>query len=404
MVQKIAYIISRFPTITETFVLYEMLELERLGMEIEVFSLIHEREEALQPGAEVFTERVHYPTLSWELISAQFYWLFKKPKAYLGTWFTSIKENFKSPKFLSRAVAAVPMGALFARQIKAFGAEHLHAHFASHPTLVAYVVHRLTGISYSLTAHAHDIYVERAMLEEKLQHSRLIVTISEFNQRLLQQLYGDSISRKTSVIHCGIDNKLFQARSDKAPGDVFTIACVGSLRDYKGQMYLVKACALLAAEKIPFQCYFAGDGADRPDLEAEIQNLGLQNTVHILGYQTLDKVRDLLNKADVFVLPSVVTASGKMEGIPVALMEALAMSIPVITTQISGIPELVIHNETGLLVPERDATALKDALIKLHKNPQLGQSLAVRGREHVIEEFDLQKNAQKLYQTFSALA
>src|SRR5688572_33219701 len=123
MIKKIAYIVSRFPTITETFVLYEMLELQRLGMEIEVFSIIHEKREAIQPGAEKFVKSAHYPELSWELVAAQFYWLFKQPKTYLAVWLKTLSENRKSLKFLSRALAAVPIGGLFARQIQASNAE-----------------------------------------------------------------------------------------------------------------------------------------------------------------------------------------------------------------------------------------------------------------------------------------
>ncbi len=401
--RRIAYIVSRFPTVTETFVLYEMLELRRLGVDVRVFSLVHERNEALQPGAEELVRDARYFRLSWELVAAQLHWLLKRPGRYLSVWLATLRGNLRSPRFLSRAIVAVPAGALFSRQIQAFGAEHLHAHFATHPALVAYVVHRLTDLPYSITAHAHDIYADRAMLEEKLARSSLIVTISDFNRRLLHDLYGNAISRKTTVIHCGIDTELFQARPDAAPHPLFRILCVGSLRDYKGQSYLVKACALLRDERIGFECTFVGDGVDRAALEAEIRQLHLEDSVRILGYQTRDTVRDLLNRADVFVLPSVTTPSGKMEGIPVALMEALAMGVPAISTRISGIPELLIPGRTGFLVPERDVEALREALVQVCRDPRGARALARQGRERVVEEFDLRRNARRLYEAFGGL-
>jgi colanic acid/amylovoran biosynthesis glycosyltransferase len=393
----IAYLMSRFPKVSETFILYEILELERLGMQVEIFPLVHEHENVAHPEAQALVERAHYSRLATPaVLGAQFYWLFRCPAAYLRAWWDSIRGNFGSRKFLIRAAAIVPQAALFARQMEALGVKHLHAHYATHPALAAYVIHQLTGLPYSITAHAHDIYVERPMLEEKIRAASFVVAISEYNKRLLGELYGSAAAEKTIVIHCGIDPAVFQPRPIKERSGPFTIVCVASLQDYKGHPYLVDACAELKAQGLDFRCLCIGEGEDRPQIDAQIARHGLQDYVQLLGQQPRNRVSELLAQADVMVLPSVVTPSGKKEGIPVALMEALATELPVVATAISGIPELIEDGKTGLLAPQRDSHALAVALRRLYHEPELGKQFAAAGREKVLREFNLHTNTAAL--------
>jgi glycosyltransferase involved in cell wall biosynthesis len=393
----IAYLMSRFPKVSETFILYEILELERLGMQVEIFPLVHELENVAHPEAQALVDRAHYSRLAAPaVLAAQFYWLFKRPAAYLRTWWQSIRGNLGSRKFLIRAVAIVPQAALFARQMEALSVKHIHAHYATHPALAAYVIHQLTGLPYSITAHAHDIYVERPMLEEKIRAASFVVAISEYNKRLLGELYGNAAAEKTIVIHCGIDPAVFQPRPVKERSGPFTIVCVASLQDYKGHPYLVDACAQLKAQGLDFRCLCIGEGEDRPQIEAQIARHGLHDYVQLLGQQPRNRVSELLAQADVMVLPSVVTASGKKEGIPVALMEALAMELPVVATAISGVPELIEDGKTGLLAPERDSQALAMALQRLCHEPELGKQFAAAGRDKVLREFNLHINTAAL--------
>jgi glycosyltransferase involved in cell wall biosynthesis len=395
--RTVAYTMSRFPKISETFILYEIVELERLGLRVEVFPLIREHEEVAHPEAAALVERAHYTSLrSWELLSAQLYWLLRRPAAYLAAWRDALWGNRESPKFLSRALAVVPQAARFARQMRELGVEHLHAHYATHPALAAYVVRALAGIPYSFTIHAHDLYVERPMLAEKLRDAAFAVAISDFNRRLVAELYGPEAAAKTEVIHCGVDLEVFRPRPRRPRAGPFTLICVASLQDYKGHPYLVDACARLRDAGLDFVCLCVGEGEDRPQIEARIAELGLGERVRLLGRQPRAEVSRLMAEADAMVLPSVVTASGKMEGIPVALMEALATELPAVATAISGVPELIRDGETGLLVPERDPAAIADAVLRLSASPDLGERLARNGRALVEREFDLRRNAAAL--------
>ncbi|HEX6287606.1 MAG TPA: glycosyltransferase [Herpetosiphonaceae bacterium] len=393
---------SRFPTISETFILYEILELERLGLHVEVFPLIQEHDHVQHPEARAVIERVHYsPFLSVDVLRAQWHWLRRRPAAYLRAWKAALRGNLGSWSFLLRALVVVPQAALFARQMQDLGVEHIHAHWATHPALAAYVIRRLTGIPYSITAHAHDIYEEQAMLEEKLRQASFVVTISDYNRRFLQELYGPEIADKIAVIRCGVDPAVFQPAPAKPDQRPFTIICVASLRDYKGHPYLIEACAQLKAQGIQFRCLLVGEGQDRPQIAAQIARLGLSDWITLLGHQPRQRVSKLVADADVMVLPSVTTRTGKKEGIPVALMEALATEKPVIATAISGIPELIEDGRTGLLVPERDTPSLAQAIRRLYDDPELRRQLGAAGRAKVLQEFNLQQNTAALFKLLS---
>jgi hypothetical protein len=227
---------SRFPKITETFILIEMLELERQGVRVEIFPLIREREPVQHADAQRMVERAHFCRLfSRSVLDAQIYWLLRRPRAYLRAWWHAVRGNLESPKFLSRALVVVPKAAYAARRMVELDVDHLHAHYATHPALLAYVVHLLTNIPYSFTVHAHDLYVERPMLREKVAAASFVVAISEFNRRMLIDLYGATAEERVVVVHCGIDPTLFRPRERREPGELFTIACVASLAGYKGQ-------------------------------------------------------------------------------------------------------------------------------------------------------------------------
>lgn len=398
---KVAYIVSRFPTIAETFILYEILALEQLGLQIEIFSLIHQREKKIHPEAERLSVRAHYGNkISRALLAAQFYWLLSSPKGYLYAWWRAICGNSSSLGFLIRALVVVPQAAMFARQMQKHGVQYIHAHWATHPTFAAYVIQILTDLPYSFTAHADDIYVNRTMLDEKIRRARFVVTISEHNRQFLIQLYGSAIAEKIVVIHCGVDCNVFVSKAGRGQNQLFTIVCVARLDEKKGHEFLIEACAQLKTQKIPFQCLIIGEGKQRTQIEAQITRLDLTEEVKLLGQQTRDRVNEFMAQANVMVLPSITTKAGRKEGIPVALMEALATELPAISTASSGIPELIEDKQTGMLVPERDSQALAEALKHLYHNPELQQRLGVAGRVKVLREFDLYHNATRLRTLF----
>jgi colanic acid/amylovoran biosynthesis glycosyltransferase len=388
--KRIAYIVSRFPKITETFILFEIVELARLGTEVGVYSILRENEGVMHAEAVPIVERAHYCNLfSWAVLRSQLFWLWRSPARYLRAWWCSLSRNVASPRFFLRTFAIVPVAAHFARQMQEDGVEHVHASWATHPALVAYVIRILAGIPYSFTAHAHEIYCDRTMLGEKIRQSEFFVTISEYNRRLLTELYGPECAGKMHVVHCGVDISLFKPRNAVRADNRFTILCVASLEVHKGQRYLIEACAELRDRGVDFRCLLVGEGKDRPLLERQIHELGLEQCVQILGRQPRNRVLELMAEADVLTLQSIMTPSGMSEGIPVCLMEAMASGVPVVASSIRGIPELVEHGRTGLLVPHSDAHALGEALMTIYTSPTLARELATRGREKIIREFDL---------------
>jgi colanic acid/amylovoran biosynthesis glycosyltransferase len=406
---RVAYLMSRFPKLSETFVLYEMLELERIGVRVDVFPLVRELEVSMQPGAEDFVRRAHDLRLtSRPVLAAQWHWLRRRPGRYLATWGRAILGNAGSPKFLLRSLAVVPLAAAFAQRIEALEVDHVHAHWATHPALAAWVIGRLTGRTYSFTAHAHDIYVERPMLAEKLRGAAFAVTISDYNRRLLTGWYG-RLADRVEVIHCGVDAAVFRPRSEAdaatAAGDGrFEILSIATLQPQKGHAILVAAAARLVERGIPMRVRMVGEGEERPALEAAIEAAGLTEHVQLLGRQPRDRVAALLGESDVVVQPSIVLPSGKTEGIPVALMEALASGVPVVATSVSGVPELVEDGITGRLVPPGDDRALADALADLQADPALAARLAAAGRARVLASFDLVTNTRHLAERFVAVA
>jgi glycosyltransferase involved in cell wall biosynthesis len=396
---KVAYIMSRFPKLSETFVLYEMLALQQQGVPVEVFPLMSERGSVMHHEASQFVERAHYqPVLSGPILKAQWRYLRRSPRAALGVWDEVFRGTLGSTNYMVGGLGILPKAARFADEMVKMGVNHIHAHFANHPTVAALAIHRLTGIPFSFTVHAHDLYVDQHMLEQKVRAAAFVVAISQYNKEFIVRHCGEDVRDKIHVVHCGVDTRLFQPRQKEPGSGPFTIVCVGALEEKKGQAYLIEACRLLRERGLDFVCHLIGQGQARAELERQVQQSGLTGLVRLAGGQPRDEVARMLGLADVVALPSIVTKSGKMEGIPVALMEPLACEVPVVSTRISGIPELVEDGVTGLLVPPQDAVALADALERLARDPELGRRMGRAGRQKVLREFDLLENTARLSQ------
>jgi glycosyltransferase involved in cell wall biosynthesis len=394
--RRIAHVMSRFPKISETFILDEILELQRLGFSVEVFALVRERPSVMHPHAEALLPRVHFGIpITGDVVAAQLYWLRRHPRRYLSAWWGCLRGNVRSPRFLCRALIAVPVAAAFAREMERLAVEHVHAHYATHPALAAWVIQRLTNVPYSFTVHAHDVYVDRAMLREKLEGASFVAAVSEFNQRLLERLDPPSARGKVFIVRTGVEPRVFHARP-RSPNGRLRVVCVASLEPYKGHAYLVEACALARAGGLELECILVGEGPERRTIErlAAVRDLG--DTVQLVGARTRSEVSDLVATADLLVLPSVVMPNGKMEGLPVVLMEAMAAGTPVVASAISGIPELVEDGVTGLLVGERDAPALARAITHLAGDVDLRRRLAAAARERVLEDYDRRVTTQRL--------
>ena len=402
---KVAYIMSRFPKLTETFILYEMLAMQKQGIQVEVYPLLRERIEVMHPEAMQFVEAAHYqPFISPSILRANLHFLRKKPRAYLETFWVLLRANWGSFGFFTGALGIFPKVVLFAYQMEAENINHVHAHFASHPAAAGFIIHRLVGIPYSFTAHGSDLHRDRHMLREKVAEAAFVVAISDYNKELIfsecQGNYGD----KVTVIHCGVDTEVFRCRSNETSHEKgenpFMILCIGTLHEVKGQAYLIEACRKLQERAINFVCHFVGDGPDKDSLTTLADQAGLLEKIRFHGRLTRDEIARLLQDADVLAAPSVPTRDGRREGIPVVLMEAMGSGVPVIASNISGIPELVKDKHTGLLVPARDATSLANALECYFTDPNLRRRLGQAGRERVVGDFNLKNSAAKLAQHF----
>jgi glycosyltransferase involved in cell wall biosynthesis len=309
-------------------------------------------------------------------------------------------------RYFLGALAIIPKSALFAQQMTADGVQHVHAHFASHPAAAAFLIHRLTGLPYSFTAHGSDIHREKRMLSDKVAEASFVVPISNNNRDVILEACGSNgaFEDKLVVIHCGVDSQYFQPAGQngrqEAGDKALKIICIGTLHEVKGQIYLLEACSHLNQLGIPFSCYFIGSGPDEDSLKAQTAAWGLENKVHFLGRKTRNEVVKLIQEADVLVAPSVPSKDGRREGIPVVLMEAMACGLPVVASRLSGIPELVQDGRSGILFPPGNPQALADALVRLYHEPETRHELGAAGRAVILESFDLRTNASQLVRHF----
>lgn len=396
---KVGYIMSRFPKITETFVLYEVIELLDRGVEVYLFPLLKEPGEVKHEAVtRVMPLVTFHPYVSMPIILANLHYLLRRPFAYIGLWFEVFFGNLKNLKFLLKGLAILPKSARFAYEMEQKGITHVHAHFATHPVIAALAVKRLSGIGYSFTAHGSDLHKDQTMLAQKIDASDMTITISDYNVSFIEERCGRSFPDKIKVVRCGVDAKFFKARENHQRSGPFFILCIAALREVKGHRHLLDACAILKQRGIDFVCHLAGDGPLREEIEATIKNLGLEDSFVVHGSVPRSKIASLIASADVVTLNSIIGKSGNREGIPVSLMEAMACCVPVVSTKQSGIPELV--KEGGILTPPGDAEAIANAFEKIHNDPNLAEEMGRAGRAIVLEEYDLSKNAAKLAALF----
>ncbi|MCF6289853.1 MAG: glycosyltransferase [Desulfobacterales bacterium] len=405
MGKKIAYLVSRFPHLPETFILREMSELVRQGESIFLYPLIRQQQPVVHQEAESWLGRARFlPFLSPRVLEAGLGTLAHRPAVVAALFARTVRGNLPSRRFLARAMALFPKALYAARLMQEQGIEHIHAHYATHPALVAWLIHRLTGISYSITVHAHDIFVDTTMLGVKLREASFVVAISEYNRDYLARTVGPWVREKIEVIHCGIEPEQYAARQGThRPGQRFELLSIGSLQPYKGYSYLIRACGLLRDRGVPFRCRIIGGGGEARNLARLIARERLGSLVELAGPLPQEEVAGILPSAHCYVQPSIVTPAGKMEGIPVSLMEALACELPVLASNLSGIPELIQPDKTGYLVEPADPAALAAALEQIYAEPARAGRLARAGRSLVRDRFALKKNVRQLAARFGSV-
>jgi glycosyltransferase involved in cell wall biosynthesis len=405
--RPVAYMMSRFPKLTETFILDELVAVDRHGVRIELFPLLRERTAVVHPDAVPWITRAHFlPFLSVAILRSNVALLTRHPRRYLGTLGAMLRGTAGSLNFLLGGIGIFPKVVHAAALMERLGVRHVHCHFATHPALAGFLIHRLTGIPYSFTAHGSDLHVDRRMLCPKISEAKFAVTISHSNAAVIEAECG-ARPPNLHVIRCGVDLRTFHPRDGggaSAENRPMTLACIGTLHEVKGQRHLIDAVARLCARGLDVRCRFVGDGPDREALERQVAGLGLDRAVEFVGQRTRGEIVDLLAETDILVTPSVPTSAGKREGLPVVLIEAMASGVPVLASHLSGIPELVEDGVTGLTVPPGDADAIANAIARLLADPGLRARLAAAGRRRIAEEFDLDRNAETLIGLFGAAA
>jgi colanic acid/amylovoran biosynthesis glycosyltransferase len=391
---SIAYILKMYPRLSETFILNELLELERQGVRLRIFSLQEPNDGIVHGDIELVRAEVTY--LPWRRVLAitrAHARAFRRSSArYVeALLFTLRRRRLLSVKHFLKA-------AVIADHVQREGVRHIHAHFASSGASVARDVHRLTGVPYSFTAHARDIYrndVDIDQLRFKLEQARFAVTVSDYNQRHLARLGGRHIVR----IYNGLDLHRF-VPNGRAPDDPPLVLAVGRLIEKKGLDVLIRACALLRADGVAFRCVIVGKGELAHQLQTLISSLRLDEHIELTGPLPREKLLELFPRASVVAAPCVVGGDGNRDGLPTVLTEAMALKVPVVATPVTGIPELVEHGQTGLIVPERDPAALAAAIRRLIEEPETARRLAEAGRARVERDFDLHANVGELRALF----
>jgi colanic acid/amylovoran biosynthesis glycosyltransferase len=401
--QRIAFVVSRFPKITETFILYEILALERLGIQAEMFALMRERQPIAHPEAVAMLERVHFaPFISRAVLRSNWRMLRRRPRAYLRTLAEVLRGTWGSRRFFLAALAVFPKAVHFAEQMRILRIDHVHAHFATHPTVVAFIVSRLAGLPFSFTAHGSDLHVDTRMIDRKLASASFAVTCSQFNKRTMVEASTPRLAKRIHVVFNGVDLDVFKP-TERRPGRLVPrIICVASFEEVKGHRFLLQACRLLLDRGVQFELDLVGDGPRRRQIERQVAEARLERHVTFHGARTREEVARLLGEADIKVLASYPAPDGKREGMPTVLIEAMAAELPVVSTKLTGIPELVESGTTGILVTPADSAALADALERLCQDEQLRLQMGRAGRLRVERDFDRQRNALLLADLFGA--
>lgn len=399
---RLAYLVSRFPKTTETFVVRELNEVAmNPEIDVQLYSLFAPREGAamVHPSAEPWVHRVRRPSLG-DSIRSALRWTLRRPVQMTVMTGMLVWGFGYRPRQMVASLTAMAIGCKLADEMQRERIEHVHAHFVGHPATAAWVIQRLTGIEYSVTAHAYELFQDYEFLKPRIRAAQFIVTISQFNAEFLFR-FCNGRNPPITVIRAGIVLEDFPFRERRLPedGPIHALA-VGSLIEHKGHRVLLEALADPTLERVNLT--IVGEGEERQKLEAAAQAAGLSERVRFLGARREDEVAELMADCDLFVLPSLIAASGRMEGVPVVLMEAMASGVPVVATRLSGIPELVIDGKTGRLAVQGDAVSLRAQIAATLADPDSARRMARAARKRVEGEFDVRRSVGRLVEWFLA--
>jgi len=400
-VPKLAYLISQYPAISHTFILREVLTLRQRGFDIRVASV----NPPDRPPDQLTDAERHEADQTWYLkpqgvrgaLGALLTTFIRRPIAVLLGLKQALRLGGTDAKrilfYLAYWVEAIMIGAWMRRE----AASHLHVHFATPAAAVGLLAKTMFPIGFSFTVHGPDELYDAPgyRLTEKIAGADFVLCISHYARSQMMKLSPLAHWGKFEISRLGVDTERFAPRAAKTPGDPFELVCVGRLVAAKGQHILLDALAALRTEGRRVHLTLVGQGPDMESLKAQSSRLGLGETVTMTGAVNQDAILDYYLRSDAFVLPSFA------EGLPVVLMEAMALGVPCITTHITGVPEMIRDGIEGLLVAPSDVEGLTRAIARLMDKPELGKALAQTGRSRILAEYTLAHSVKRLGDIFS---
>jgi glycosyltransferase involved in cell wall biosynthesis len=428
VMNRIGYIIRSYPRLSQTFILNEILALEELGVQLHLFPITDPREPVVQAQASEVRAPVEYLDQAIDhgrigTFAAHLRAALAAPIRYVKTVayvrrHTELDEGYTAASRWECLAEALHLADRL-RQLRSAGQpiDHLHAHFAHDPTLIALLVHKLTGISYSFTAHARDLFqIPQPALTERIAAANAVITCCAANLDYLHESAAAPDRGKIRLIHHGVDLRGFQPAGGwelgdggwdghtspqlPTPNSQPLILSVGRLVEKKGFPDLLLALGQLKRRGRSFRCAIYGEGPIYAELAAMIEQLELHDRVELRGAVAQRDLIPIFQQADIFALAPFVTEDGDRDGVPNVLVEAMACGLPVVSTAVSGIPELVVHDRNGLLVAPHNPDALAEALAELIDDSARRAQLGAEARRTVVEHFDLRAAARELTSLF----
>jgi glycosyltransferase involved in cell wall biosynthesis len=396
--KRVAYLANPYPAISHTFIFREIQSLRISGLEVFPVSIDRSKDlKKMTPEEQHEAEgvKVLKDVKFLEAMLAVFRVFIRSPIGFARMLHMTINLIWHGPKSAVKAFGYLAETILFLDWIEEKDIDHIHEHFANPTAFIAMLANRYKNWGYSISVHGPDVFyqVDESMLTEKIKRARFVRCISHYCRSQLWRLVPVDMWKKFHIVHCGVDTEVFRPL-ERVENAVPEILCVGRLTSAKGQHILLDAFHIVKEQGHKFRLTFVGDGEDRQSLENKVNELNLSEEVRLTGALGQERVMDHYRRADLFVLPSFA------EGVPVVLMEAMAQEIPVISTRITGIPELIEHEKTGLLVTPGNTGELAEAIIRVVEDSSLGEKLGTEGRKAVLSEFNQSENYQYLHCLF----
>ena len=391
--REVAYLLERFPSFGQTFCYREVAELGRQGTKVHVYSIRRPVDEPKQDWDEQLIRQVHYLPDEDALVR-EVDRLLREGKVS-GITRETVEKWGRQSDFL-RLYQAVYVG----QRMQQNGIRHLHAHFAGMAARTAFWINQFFGISYSFTAHANDIFAPRdfvVSLAKLLANAAAIVTVSDYAAEFLRNRFPEAAA-KVHRIYNGVDLSRFHPVD--FGGGIPAIVSIGRLIEKKGFADLISACSLLKPRGRDFVCEIIGEGPLESALRSQIARDGLESCVKLVGPRTQSQILLSLSQATIFVLPCTREDGGGMDNLPTVIMEAMAAGLPVISTSLAGIPEMVENDFNGILVPEHDPKAVSAAIEYLIAHPELARRFGDRGRAIAREKFSIEASVRSLCELF----